>query len=249
MPCLVPIPPSVVIRLSRRVEDKLRAAVQGSLRPDVEQAIPHLNVRVLDVSARGRVQRKAVAVFPAGVDAARKSEAVVDKDLDQGAVNEDVHFDGFCARAVQLVRLKMAGQRCIGEHADLGGVEAVQDNGVLGRVVVDVRVLLAAGRGSNGHTRGTGGVLDDELHLVGVAELAGQREVTVVIADSATTVSPGVVGATTKTFDDIAGWADAESAGCPGTFGVLEVAGVAGGRVGRVVNNANGVFDEKFARQ
>ena len=246
VPCLVPLPPGVVICLSRRIKDKLGAAVQGSLGPNIEQAIPDLNVRVLDVSARGRVQSEAVAVVSAGIDATSKSEAVVNKDLDQGTVNEDVHLDGFCACSVDLVRLEVAGQCCVGEHADLGGVEAVQDDGVLGRVVVDVRVFLAVGRGGNGDTCGAGGVLDHKLQFIGVAELSGQRELTGVVADSPAALSLGVMGATAQTFDDIAGWADTESAGGPAAIGALGVAGVAGGGVGRVVHNTAGVLDENL---
>lgn len=190
-----------------------------------------------------------MAVLSAGVDAAGQSKAVIDKDLDHGAINKDVQFDGFCSRAVQLVRLEVTGQRCVGEHGDLGGVQAVQGDGVLSWVVVDVGVFLAAGRGSNGDACSTSGVLDDKLQLVGVAELAGQRELTGTVADSAATVSLGVVGATAETFDDIAGWADTKGAGGPGAVGVLEVAGVSRGCVGRVVHDADGVFDEKLAGQ
>lgn len=249
MSCLVALPPGVVVRLSRRVIDQQGAAVQRSLRPDVEQAIPDLDVRVLDMSTRRRVQSEAVAVVSAGVDAAGQSEAVVDEDLDHGAVNKDVHLDGLCARSNHLIGLEMAGQRHVGKLSDLGGVEAVQDDGVLGRVVVDVRVLLAAGRGSNSDTGGAGGVLDDQLQLVGVAECAGQFEWAGVVADSAATLSLGVTRATAKTVDDIAGWADTESAGGPGAVGALGVARVAGGGVGRVVHNAGGVFDEELPGQ
>ena len=222
---LVPLPPSVVVSFGRSVKDELGAAVQGSVGPDVEQAIPDLNVFVLDADTRRIVQSKAIAVLPAGIDAASESKAVIDKDLDEGAVDEYVHFDRFGHRitamnSCHLVGLKVPSQRRVGEYPDLGGVGAVQDDGLLRRIIVDVRVLLSTGRGSDRHTCDTCGVLDIQLQFIGITESAGQADVAGVAAHLLSTMRPGVARATAKTRNYIAGWAHAQGACSPCAIGV-----------------------------
>ena len=168
---LITIPPGVVIRLRSSIKHEQGAAVLRTLGPDIQQTVPNLNVRVLDLGARGRVECKTGTVFPTGVDAGGQSETLVDVDFDERSIDEDAHLNGLGGvlaifAVADGVWLEVALVGVVGEHVDLAGVATVHGDAVIGRVVEDVGILLAVGGCSNGETGDAGGALDLHIDLV-----------------------------------------------------------------------------------
>ena len=112
---------------------------------------------------------KARAIGASRVDAGREPEAVVDMDLDERAVDENVHVQRLRGAVGKLVGVVVAQHGVVCKLGDGRGARAVDADGVVAGVVRDDCLLLVVGRLRNHHASGAGevGKRHLEMHVAG----------------------------------------------------------------------------------
>ena len=144
----------------------------------------------------------------------------VDVDFNKRAIDEDVHVQRLGSAVREGVGVEITDHSVVGELIDSRRVRAVDIDGEVGGIVVDVSVLLAARAGCDGDTGGSSSV----------AKSNGKLHVRATSTDkhTASPVADGVDGAllATKSIDNVGESASAECVASECTIAVLDNAGI-----------------------
>lgn len=97
----------------------------------------------------------------------RQSWAYIDVNLNERAIDENVHVERLSGAVGKCVGVKIADHRIVGELDDSRRVRTIDVDGVVRRVVIDVSVLFAASAGSYGYTSRSCAIAesDSKLHV------------------------------------------------------------------------------------
>lgn len=163
---LIPRPPDIIIRLLRRIPHQHGTTIPRPPRPHILRPHPHLCSPERRLRALTHINPKTRTTVISRINSRTQTETLIDIDFHNRSIDKDIHVN-LLAPAIDGVRIEVAGDGHVVEFDDFATVQSFDENGVVGRFVDDVGVLLAIGGGGDRETYRTGGVGDGraEFHV------------------------------------------------------------------------------------